>query len=54
MRKDWESWGCSAWGREGCRETLKQLPVPEGACGKDGEKIFSRACCDRQGAMALN
>jgi len=23
------------------------LPVPEGACRKDGENIFSRACCDR-------
>jgi len=21
--------------------------VPEGACRKDGENIFSRACCDR-------
>jgi len=26
-RKGWESWGCSAWGREGCGETLEQLPV---------------------------
>jgi len=24
-----ESWGCSAWSRAGCRETLEQLPVPE-------------------------
>jgi len=24
----WESWG---WGREGCGETLEQLPVPGGA-----------------------
>jgi len=21
-RKGWESWGCSAWRREGCRETF--------------------------------
>ena len=27
-RKGWESWGCSAWGGEGCGETLEQLPVP--------------------------
>jgi len=27
----WESWGCSAWGGEGCGETLEQLPVPGGA-----------------------
>ena len=30
-RTGWESWGCSAWGREGCEETLEQLPVPGGA-----------------------
>jgi len=30
-RKGWESWGCSAWDREGCGETLEQLPVPGGA-----------------------
>jgi len=23
------------------------IPVPEGAYRKDGENIFSRACCDR-------
>jgi len=27
--------------------TLEQLPVPEGAYRKDGENLFSRACCDR-------
>ena len=26
-----ESWGCSAWGGEGCRETSEQLPGPGGA-----------------------
>ena len=25
MRKGWESWGCSAWRREGCGETWLQL-----------------------------
>ena len=25
MRKGWESWGCPAWIREGCGETLLQL-----------------------------
>ena len=29
-RTGWESWGCSAWGREGCGETLEQLPVLKG------------------------
>jgi len=31
VREGRESWGCSAWGREGCGETLEQLPVPGGA-----------------------
>jgi len=48
VSKGWESWGCSAWRREGCGETLEQLPVPGGADRKDGENIFSRACCDRR------
>jgi len=39
----WESWGCSVWGREGCRETLEQLPVPGGAC----EGLLTRAWSDR-------
>jgi len=30
-REGWESWGCSAWRREGFRETLEQLPAPGGA-----------------------
>ena len=47
MRRGWESWGCSAWRREGCGETLNSPPVPEGAYRKDGENIFGRDCCDR-------
>jgi len=47
MRRRWESWGCSAWRREGSRETLEQLPVPEEAYRKDGEDIFSRICCNK-------
>ena len=47
MRRGWESWGCSAWRREGSRETLEQLPVPEEAYRKDGEDIFSRICCNK-------
>jgi len=34
-RKGWESWGCSAWGREGCGET-SDLPgrgAPQDTCG---------------------
>jgi len=53
MRRGWESWGCSAWRREGSRETLEQLPVPGGGCRKDGESIFSRACCDRTRSNCL-
>ena len=47
MRKDWESWGCSAWRREGCGETLEQPFSTWTGCRKDEENIFSRACCDR-------
>jgi len=47
VRKGWESWGCSAWGRERCGESLEQLPEPGGACRKGGESIFSRTCCDK-------
>ena len=47
MRRRWESWGCSAWRREGSRETLEQMPVPEEAYRKDGEDIFSRICCNK-------
>jgi len=35
-RKGWESWDCSAWRREGCGETLEQLPGPGGAARELG------------------
>ena len=44
VRKGWESWGCSAWRREGCWEALEQ---PSSTYRKHGENIFSRACCNR-------
>lgn len=34
-----ESWGCSAWGREGSGETSENLPIPKRA----GKGLFSRA-----------
>ena len=46
-RKGWKSWGCSAWRRQGCRETLEQLAVPGGTYRKDGEGLFIRDCGDR-------
>ncbi|KAK4827495.1 hypothetical protein QYF61_018795 [Mycteria americana] len=39
-----ESWGCSAWGREGSRETFQYI---KGAYKKDGERHFTKACSDR-------
>ena len=39
----WESWGGSAWGGEGCGETLEHLPVPKGAGKKAGEGLWARA-----------
>ena len=50
VRKGWESWGCSAWGGEGTRETLEQLPVPGGACKRAGEGLVTRAWSDRTGS----
>jgi len=47
VREGWESWGWSAWGGEGCGETLEQLPVLEGDYKKAGDRLFSKACCDR-------
>jgi len=44
MGKGWESWGCSAWRREGTRETFHYLKK---AYKKDGHRHFSRACCNR-------
>ena len=38
-RRGWESWGCSAWRREGSRETLLQPSVPEGDL-KEGEAFY--------------
>ena len=46
MRKGWESWGCSAWGREVYGETLEQLPVPGVACKRAGEGLFTRVWSD--------
>jgi len=36
-----------AWRREGSGDTLKQLPVPEGACERAGEGLVTRAWGDR-------
>jgi len=41
------SQGCSAGRREGSGEPYCGLSVPEGAYRKDGQNIFSRACCNR-------
>jgi len=42
------SWGCSAWRREGSRETLEQpFSIKRGGYKEDGEGHFTRACSDR-------
>jgi len=55
MKKGQGSWGCSAWSREGCRETLEQPSSTwRGPTRKMG-KIFSAGLAAiRQGVMALN
>ncbi|NXG58770.1 CK5P3 protein, partial [Hemiprocne comata] len=37
MQTGWERWGCSAWRREGSRETLEHLPQDEGIDWGDGD-----------------
>jgi len=54
VRTGRESWGCSAWRREGCGETLEQpSSTLKGAYKKAGEGLFTRACGDRTRVMAL-
>ena len=48
MKKGWESWSYSARRREGSGETLiTAFQYIKGAYKKDGDKLFSRACCNR-------
>jgi len=53
VRKGWESWGCSARGREGCGETLEQLPGPGGAA-RAGEGLVTGAWGDRTRGDGFN
>ena len=42
------NWGCSAWRRAGSGETLLQpFSTSKGAYKKGGDRLFSRAYCDR-------
>jgi len=48
VRRGWESWGCSAWRREGSGgRPYCSLPVLKGAYKKTGEGLFPRAWSDR-------
>ena len=48
MKKGSESSGCSAWGREGSRETLLwPFKYLNGDYKKDGERLFNKACSDK-------
>ena len=49
VRKGWESWGCSAWRREGSRDgrLIAASQYLKGAYKKAGEGLFTRACSDR-------
>ena len=49
-----ESWGCSAWRREGSGVTLEQLPVPEGATGRMERGFSQGGAVTGQGGTALN
>ena len=48
VRKGLDSWGCSAWRREGSRDaSLCPFSTWRGAYKKAGERLFQRACSDR-------
>ena len=47
MRKGRGSWGCSTWRRRLQGDIIAAFQYLKGAYRKDGEKIFSRACCGR-------
>ena len=54
MREGRESWGCSAWGREGSGDTLEQLPVPGGAARELERDFLMEPVKIGQGVMVLN
>lgn len=48
VRTGWESWGCSAWRREGSGNTWEQpFSIWKGAIRKKGVRFFSTVCYDR-------
>ena len=47
MRRGWASWGCSAWGREGCRDTLEQPSSTWRGLQERWRETFLRTCSDR-------
>ena len=47
-----EIWGCASWIGEGCGRPESGLLNLKRGCKRDGDRLFSRVCCDRQGEMA--
>jgi len=55
VRKGWESWGCSAWGGEGCRVTLlRPSSTSRGFVRNMGTGFLAGPVPIGQGAMALH
>lgn len=56
MKTNRESWSYSAWRGEGLEKTLlTTLQYIKGACEKDGEGHFPKACSDKtKGSSGLN
>ena len=55
MRKGWGSWGCSAWRREGCGESLLwPFSTWRGLIGKKGKIFLIRPVVTGQGVLVLN
>ena len=54
VRKGWDSWGCLDSRRESSGENfLQPFSTWRSLVRKDGENLFSRACCDRGNGFKL-
>jgi len=55
MRKGWESWGCSAWRREGCGGTLlRPFNIYRVLIRKMRANFLAGPVAIEQGIMVLN
>ena len=46
-KRGWGNWACSAWRREGCKETSLHPSIINGVCKNEGNQLFTRVDNDR-------